>query len=109
MNLPVNGNSSRERRRAPRITIGVAILTPSMEKIICHNLSRTGCFLPVSGLGAVGDSLSLLIDLPESGLIPVEGRVVHLGEDGQGTGIEFQIINPEDRIKLLSFLDLFEL
>ncbi|MEW6185344.1 MAG: PilZ domain-containing protein [Thermodesulfobacteriota bacterium] len=103
-----NSNSAWERRRAPRIPIGVAILTPSMEKIISHNLSKTGCFLPASGLGAIGDTLSLLIDLPEIGLIPVEARIVHLGEDGQGTGIQFQIINPEDRIKLLSFLNLFE-
>jgi hypothetical protein len=89
--------------------MGVTILIPHLQKkIICHNLSKTGCFLPISDLGFIGETLSLIIDPPEIGLIPVEARIVHQGEDGSGTGIEFLSIDPEDKVKLAYFLEIFE-
>ena len=98
-----------DRRRAPRIPMGVSILIPHLQKkVICHNLSKTGCFFPDLDLGAVGETFSLQIDPPEIGLLPVEARIVHKGEDGKGCGIEFISMDPEDETKFLFFLDIFQ-
>jgi PilZ domain. len=89
--------------------MGVSILIPHLQKkLICHNLSKTGCFFPDFDLGAVGGTLSLLIDPPEIGLIAVEARIIHKGENGKGSGLEFISMNPEDETRLLFFLDIFQ-
>jgi hypothetical protein len=89
--------------------VGVSILIPRLQlKLICHNLSQEGCFFKTADLGPVGTTLSLLVDPPEIGLILVEGRITHKGEDGKGAGIEFVSIEPEDRLKLAYFLDIFQ-
>ncbi|MBA4392310.1 MAG: hypothetical protein C0407_02040 [Desulfobacca sp.] len=89
--------------------MGVSILVPHLQlKQICHNLSKEGCFFMTSDLGSVGKTFSLIIDPPEIGLIVVEGRISHKGEDGKGSGVEFVSIEPEDQIKLAYFLEIFE-
>ena len=97
-----------ERRRANRIPMGVSVLIPIYQKkIICQDLSDGGCFFKALDLGPVGKILSIYIDLPEMGLIQIETRIVHKGEDGLGSGLQFTSIDPEDRKKLNYFLDLF--
>jgi len=59
-------------------------------------------------LGPVGEIFPLVIDPPEFGLISVEARIAHKGGDGKGTGLQFISIDPEDEIKLSSFLDIFK-
>lgn len=98
-----------ERRRSPRIAMGIPIIFPHLQKkLICHNLSKIGCFFPECDLGPVGETLSLLIDPPDIGLLPVEARIIHKGEDGKGSGLEFISMDPEDETKLLFFLDIFQ-
>jgi hypothetical protein len=99
----------QDRRRFSRIPMGVSILFPHLQKkLICHNLSKTGCFFPDSDLGPVGETISLMIDPPEIGLIPVEARIVHKGKDGMGSGLQFMALDPEMEVKLSDFLDIFE-
>ncbi|OGP51385.1 MAG: hypothetical protein A2Y79_04250 [Deltaproteobacteria bacterium RBG_13_43_22] len=89
--------------------MGVSILIPHLQKkLICHNLSNTGCFFPASDLGPVGKILSILIDPPEIGLIPVETIIVHKGKDGKGTGLQFIAMDSENEVKLSDFLKIFE-
>jgi hypothetical protein len=88
--------------------MGVSIFIPHLQtKLICHNLSLTGCFFPSSDLGPVGESFFLLIDPPDTGIISVEARIVHKGEDGKGSGFQFISLNSEDEKKLSSFLEIF--
>jgi len=88
--------------------MGVTIFIPHLhKKLICHNLSRTGCFFPASDLGQVGETFSLVIDPPDIGIISVEARLVHKGEDGKGSGFHFLSMDPQDENKLSSFLDIF--
>ena len=63
---------------------------------------------PASDLGTVGETISLLIDPPEIGIISVEARIVHKGEDGKGSGFQFSSLEPEDERKLSFFLDIFK-
>jgi hypothetical protein len=89
--------------------MGVTILIPHLQtKLICHNLSMTGCFFPASDLGPVGETFFLVIDPPEIGLISVEARIVHKGEDGKGSGFQFISMDPGDEQKLSFFLDIFK-
>jgi hypothetical protein len=89
--------------------MGVSILFPHLQKkLICNNLSKIGCFFPDSDLGPVGETIPLLIDPPEIGLIPLEARIIHKGKDGKGTGLQFMAIDPEMEVKLSSFLEIFE-
>jgi hypothetical protein len=100
---------SRDKRKIPRIPVGVSILVPHLQlKLICHNLSHEGCFFKTSDLGPIGTTFSLLIDPPEIGMIIAEGRITHKGEDGKGSGIEFISIEPEDKLKLAYFLEIFQ-
>ena len=97
-----------DRRRAPRIPMGIPILIPHLQKkLLCHDLSKEGCFFQDSDLGPVGQTFSVSIDLPEIGMIPVEAKVVHKGEDGKGAGLYFIVIDPADADKLVYFLDIF--
>jgi len=52
--------------------------------------------------------LSILIDPPEIGLIPVETIIVHKGKDGKGTGLQFIAMDSENEVKLSDFLKIFE-
>jgi len=89
--------------------MGVSILIPHLQKkLICNNLSKTGCFFPDVDLGSVGETFSLLIDPPEIGLISVKARIAHKGGDGKGTGFQFISMDPGDETKLSSFLDIFK-
>jgi hypothetical protein len=56
----------------------------------------------------VGQTLSLVIDPPDIGLISVKARIVHKGEDGKGSGFQFISMDPGDGIKLSIFLDIFK-
>jgi hypothetical protein len=108
MDIP-DFNEEQDRRKTPRIPMGVSVVIPHLQKrLICHNLSRSGCFFNNADLGPVGGNISLLIDLPELGPIPVEARIVHKGEDGQGTGFQFISLDPQMEIRLAYFLDIFE-
>lgn len=96
----------RERRKNPRIPLGVKIIAPHLRKtVLSQNLSKTGCFLPVNDWGVPGETLPLLMDLPEIGVIPFQSHIVH--KEGGGTGIEFISISPEDMKKYHEFLELF--
>jgi hypothetical protein len=89
--------------------MGVSILIPHLQtRIICHNVSKTGCFFPTADLGPVGETFLLVIDPPEIGLISVEARIVHKGENGKGSGFQFLTMDPGDMQKLSSFLDIFQ-
>lgn len=103
-NLP-----DQDRRKYPRIPMGIAVHIPHLKlKLLCHNLSTKGCFFRKADLGPVGETLSILIDPPEVGMIPVESRIAHKGEDGKGTGLQFISMNPKDKIRLAYFLEIFE-
>jgi hypothetical protein len=65
-------------------------------------------FFPGADLGSVGQRFSIFIDLPEMGMVLVEVRVAHKGEDGKGTGLHFEVIDEEDTKKLDYFLDIFQ-
>ncbi len=98
-----------DKRKIPRLPMGVSILVPHLQlKLICHNLSPEGCFFEASDLGPVGKTFPLLIDPPEIGMIVVEGRVIHKGVDGRGSGIQFIVIDPQEEIKLTYFLEIFQ-
>jgi hypothetical protein len=89
--------------------MGIMIFIPHLQKkLICHNLSMTGCFFPDTDLGPVGKTFFLLIDPPKIGSITVEARIVHKGEDGKGSGFHFIFMDPGDEQKLSFFLDIFK-
>ncbi len=67
-----------------------------------------GCFFPAFDLGPVGETFSLVIDPPDIGLISVEARIVHKGEDGKGSGFQFISMDPGHERKLSFFLDIFK-
>ena len=99
---------SLEKRRIPRIPMGVTILIPHLQrKLLCHNLSSEGCFFKTADLGQVGETFTLFLDPPEIGIIIVDSRITHKGLDGKGTGIIFNSIEPQDKLKLSFFLELF--
>jgi hypothetical protein len=105
---PDSKSEARDRRKSPRIPMGVSILIPHLQiKVLCHDLSREGCFFQELDLGPVGQAVSIIIDLPEIGLIPVEAQVAHKGE-GNSTGLYFVDIDPLDADKLAYFLDIFQ-
>ncbi|MBI5605001.1 MAG: PilZ domain-containing protein [Deltaproteobacteria bacterium] len=108
--IEANSNQQdRDRRKSPRIPMGVSILIPHLKlKLLCHNLSPKGCFFQVADLGSVGQTFSILIDLPEIGMIQIEVRVAHKGNDGKGSGLQFISMAPKDEIKLAYFLEIFE-
>jgi hypothetical protein len=56
----------------------------------------------------VGEILSIVIDLPDFGLIPIEAEVAHKGETGKSTGLHFAEMDPADAEKLIFFVDLFQ-
>jgi hypothetical protein len=60
-------------------------------------------------LGPVGKIFPILIDPPAIGIIPLEVRIAHKGEDGKGTGLQFMDVYPEDAAKLSNFLDIFRI
>jgi hypothetical protein len=98
-----------DKRRIPRIPMGVTILIPHLQlKLLCHNLSNEGCFFKETDLGPMGETFFLFLDPPEIGIIIVEGRIAHKGEDGKGTGIEFISIDPPEKIRLAYFLEIFQ-
>jgi hypothetical protein len=98
-----------DRRKSPRIAMGVSILIPHLQtKILCHDLSREGCFFQGADFGEVGKTFSIILDLPETGLLPVEAQVAHKGEDGKSTGLQFIAIDPLDAEKLAYFVDIFQ-
>ena len=108
MTDPDSQSRNPDRRRSSRIPMGVTIFIPHLQtKLICNNLSVTGCFFPSSDLGPVGETFSLVIDPPNIGLISVKARIVHKGEDGKGTGFQFISMDPGGGIKLSIFLDIF--
>jgi hypothetical protein len=101
--------SGRERRKFPRIPMGVSIIIPRLhERTLCHDLSKEGCFFQDLDLGSVGEALSIIIDLPDFGLIPIEAEVAHKGETGKGTGLHFTDMDPADAEKLSFFVELFQ-
>jgi hypothetical protein len=101
--------SGRERRKFPRIPMGVSIYIPHLhERALCHDLSKEGCFFQELDLGQVGETLSVVIDLPDFGLIPIEAEVAHKGETGKSTGLHFAEMDPADTEKLSFFVDLFQ-
>jgi hypothetical protein len=96
----------KERRRSPRLRVGVPFASPPLRKtVLSVNLAKTGCFLPVKDWGEPGETLTLFMDLPDIGAVPVRSRIVH--REGGGTGIEFVSLSPEDMKKYYEFLDLF--
>ncbi len=98
----------QDRRKSLRIPMGISILIPHLQKkLLCHELSQEGCFFRESDMGPVGQTFSIIIDLPEMGLIPVEARMTHKGEDGTGSGLHFTVIEPAEAAKLAYFLDIF--
>jgi PilZ domain len=100
---------TKERRKIPRIPMGVSILIPHLQKkVICHDLSKEGCFFKALDLGLVGNAFSVIIDLPEIGMIPVDVRIIHKGEEGQDSGLKFTAIDPGDAEKLDFFLEIFQ-
>jgi hypothetical protein len=99
----------QDHRKGPRIPMGVSILVPYLQlRLICNNLSKDGCFIKTVDLGPIGKTFSLFIDPPEIGMIAVEGRITHKGEDGKGSGIKFISIDEEDKLKLAYFLEIFQ-
>jgi hypothetical protein len=99
----------QDQRKFPRIPLGLSILVPRLQqRLICQNFSHGGCFFQTSDLGSVGETFSLFLDPPEIGIIIVEGRIAHKGDDGQGSGIEFVSIDDEDKFKLAYFLEIFQ-
>ena len=109
MASPGSQSKNPDRRRSSRIPMGVTIFFPHLQtKLICNNLSVTGCFFPASDLGPVGETFSLVIDPPDIGLISVKARIVHKGEDGKGTGFQFISMDPGGGKKLSIFLDIFK-
>ena len=89
--------------------MGVSIHIPHLnQRLLCHNLSKDGCFFAADDLGPVGQTFSILIDPPEIGIIPVEARVAHKGEDGKGSGLQFISMDPKMEIRLDFFLDIFK-
>jgi hypothetical protein len=99
----------QDKRKIPRVPMGVSILIPHLQlKLICHNLSREGCFLQTSDLGPIGKTFSILIDPPEIGMIVVEAQVIHKGKDGKGSGIQFIAMDPKENLKLSYFLEIFQ-
>lgn len=98
--------SPRERRRTPRIPLGVPFAAPHLRRTaLSLNLAKTGCFLPVKDWGLPGETLTLFMDLPDVGAVPVRSKIIH--QAGEGTGIEFVSLSPEDMKKYYEFLDLF--
>jgi hypothetical protein len=107
--IPEAKPSGRDRRKFPRITMGVSIFIPHLhERALCHDLSKEGCFFQELDLGRVGQTLSIIIDLPDFGLIPIEAEVAHKGEAGTSTGLHFTDMDPADIEKLSFFVDLFQ-
>jgi hypothetical protein len=105
----IPASEAGNRRKSPRIAMGVSILIPHLQtKILCHDLSREGCFFQGADLGEVGQTFSIILDLPETGLLPVEAQVAHKGEDGKSTGLQFIAIDPLDAEKLSYFVDIFQ-
>jgi hypothetical protein len=99
----------RERRKFPRISVGVSILIPHLQtKVLCHDISKEGCYFQELDLGPVGQTYSIIIDLPEIGLIPVEAEVAHKGPTGKSTGLHFMAIDPPDAEKLAYFIEIFQ-
>lgn len=99
----------QDRRKCLRIPMGILIHIPHLKlKLLCHDLSTKGCFFQKTDLGPVGQTFSILIDPPEIGMIPVEARVAHKGDDGKGSGVQFMSMAPKDGIKLADFLEIFE-
>jgi hypothetical protein len=97
-----------ERRKFPRIPMGVSILIPHLQtKALCHDLSREGCFFQTLDLGTVGETVSIIIDLPDIGMIPIEAEIAHKG-DGKSTGLHFIDIDPTDAEKLDFFVNIFQ-
>jgi hypothetical protein len=97
-----------ERRKFPRIPMGVSILIPHFQiKTLCHDLSKDGCYFQDLDLGAIGETLAIIIDLPDIGMIPIETEIAHKGE-GRSTGLHFITMDPTDAEKLDFFVSIFQ-
>ncbi|HMK65302.1 MAG TPA: PilZ domain-containing protein, partial [Thermodesulfobacteriota bacterium] len=91
-----------------RITMGVSILLPHFKsKALCHDISKEGCYFQNLDLGAVGEIVSIIIDLPDIGMIPIEAEISHKG-DGRSTGLHFIDMDPADAEKLDFFVNIFQ-
>lgn len=61
-------------------------------------LGTGGVFLSVSHIRPVGTSLSMVFEVP-GGIVQAEG-VVRSVSPGEGMGVEFTKMNPQDRVLL---------
>jgi hypothetical protein len=102
-----NFSSDWDKRNSRRQTVGVLVLIPGGKKAMTRNLSQEGCFIEGVDLGPVDAAVAIQIDFPGFGTLPLEGRVVNKGREGEGTGLEFIALTPEAIDWLDQFLQLF--
>jgi hypothetical protein len=97
-----------DKRNSPRHPVGVMVtIPPGEKKVMTRDLSLEGCFIPGLDLGPVGATVSIRIDIPGFGTLPLEGKVVHKGRENEGTGMEFISLTPEAIEWLDKFLSIF--
>lgn len=97
-----------DKRNSPREPVGLPVLiAPGGRRLMTRNLSLEGCFLPEADLGTVGESIALTLDLPGFTMLPLQGRVIHQGKNGEGTGLEFVSLTPLALTCLEHFLRIF--
>lgn len=99
----------QDRRQHPRLSVATelwigqdGIFTRADEKLL--DLSLGGAFVETAQHYAVGSVLSLRFKLPEAGRFLTCTAIVRNARGGQGFGVEFIDLSPDDRWMLDSFI-----
>ena len=107
-------NEAAERRREERVPAGAAIrirfkTARDLEEYYLRDISQGGMFIATQNLRAMGEVLTILLQLPEGDELRLQARVVHQRTPSQvragqpaGMGVQFEAMTPEmaERIKL---------
>lgn len=97
-----------DKRNSRRHSVGVRVMVSTGEQVMTRDLSHEGCFLPGVDLGSVGATVSIRIDIPGFGALPLQGKIVHKGRGNEGTGMEFVALTAEAIDRLGKFLGIFD-
>lgn len=98
-----------DRRQHPRLNVATelwigqdGIFIRADEKLL--DLSLGGAFIETRQHYSIGSVLSLRFKLPEAGRFLTCSAIVKNSRDGQGFGVQFLDLSPDDRWQLDSYI-----
>src|SRR5689334_803566 len=108
MSEQAHGDAHEERRRSPRVQVGIAIEFKAEGAAVASHaetadVNLEGCYIEMAFTLPVGTMLDLVLWVAEHRL-PAKGTVV-THHPQFGNGIEFREMTPEDKGTLARYLE----